>query len=121
MPNTIYGKAFHLFRLLVAKHPFVDGNTRTALNTVVMFYFLNGCRFSYDEEIENILKRFAPDEAEVERRVVVDYFCSHVEQIALDDAVDEWRGDLLAYGIWRPTCLRNREIVRGTTGPERLT
>ena len=101
VPDTIHGKAFHLFRLLVANHPFVDGNKRTALNTIAMFYFLNGYRFSYDEGIMDILKRISSDEAEVERQVVLDYLRSHVEQIALEDAVDEWRDDLLAYGVER--------------------
>lgn len=38
-PETIHEKAFHLLRLLVANHPFVDANKRTALNTTVVFYF----------------------------------------------------------------------------------
>lgn len=101
VPDTIHGKAFHVLRLLAANHPFVDGNKRTALNTVAVFYFLNGFRFSYDEEIEDILKGIASDEAEVERKEVLEYFRSHVEKIALEDAVDEWRDDLLAYGVER--------------------
>ena len=101
VPNTIHGKAFHLLRLLVADHPFVDGNKRTALNTVVAFYFLNGHRFSYDEGIRDVLKRLASDEADVERQAVLEYFRNHVEQIELEDAVDEWRDDLLAYGVER--------------------
>jgi death-on-curing protein len=101
VPNTIHGNAFHLLRLLVANHPFVDGNKRTALNTVAVFYFLNGFRFSYDEEIEDTLQGIASDEAEVERKGVLDYFRRHVEQIVLEDAVDEWRDDLLAYGVER--------------------
>ena len=101
VPNTIHGKAFHLLRLLIANHPFVDGNKRTALNTVVVFYFLNGYRLSYDDDIENLLIRISSNEAEIERQVVLDYFRSNVEQIALDDAVEEWRDDLLAYGVQR--------------------
>jgi death-on-curing protein len=45
VPETIYEKAFHLLRLLVANHPFVDANKRAALNTAVVFYFLNEYRF----------------------------------------------------------------------------
>ena len=37
VPETIHGKAVHLMRLLVVEHPFVDGNKRTALRTVVFF------------------------------------------------------------------------------------
>ena len=44
-PETIHEKAFHLLRLLVANHPFVDANKRPALNTTTVFYFLNGYRF----------------------------------------------------------------------------
>ena len=99
LPNTIHGKAFHLLRLFVANHPFVDGNKRTALNTVAVFYFLNGYRFSYDDGIRDILKRLASDEAGVERDVVLEHLRRHVEQIALEDAVDEWREELLAFGV----------------------
>nr|WP_248299520.1 Fic family protein [Halorhabdus amylolytica] len=37
VPETIHEKAFHLLRLLVANHPFVDGNKRTSLNVTVVF------------------------------------------------------------------------------------
>ena len=59
-------KAFHLLRLLVANHPFVDANKRTALNAAVVFYFLNGYRFEYDDEIRSLLKQFGTDEASVD-------------------------------------------------------
>ena len=55
VPETIHEKSFHLLRLLVANHPFVDGNKRTALNTVAMFYLFNGYRFEYDDVIREIL------------------------------------------------------------------
>lgn len=59
-PETIHAKAAHLMRLLVVDHPFVDGNKRTALNTVVVYYDLNGYEFRYnDGEIRDILKQFA--------------------------------------------------------------
>jgi death-on-curing protein len=40
-PRSLHEKAVHLMRLLVADHPFVDGNKRTALRTVVVFYRRN--------------------------------------------------------------------------------
>jgi death-on-curing protein len=80
-PETIHEKAFHLLRLLVANHPFVDANKRTALNTVVVFDFLNGYRFEYDDEIRSILERFGTDEATVDEVGVVDYLRSHTEEI----------------------------------------
>ena len=54
-PETIHKKAFHLLRLLVANHPFVDANKRTALNAAVVFYFFNGYRFEYDDEIRSLV------------------------------------------------------------------
>jgi death on curing protein len=98
-PETIHESAFHLLRLLVANHPFVEANKRTALNTVVVFYFLNGYRFEYDDEIRSILKRFGTDERTVERSAVVDYLRSHTEEIDLVGEIEAWREDLIAYGI----------------------
>ena len=74
VPETIHTKAVHLMRLLVAEHPFVDGNKRTALRTVVVFYMLNGCTFDYGNEIRALLHRFATDEAAVDTETAVIYF-----------------------------------------------
>lgn len=79
-PATIHGKAAHLMRLLVADHPFVDGNKRTALNTVVAFYDINGYDFAYeDEPIRDILRRFAVDADAVEMDAVIAYFQTHAQ------------------------------------------
>ncbi|MFC6992427.1 type II toxin-antitoxin system death-on-curing family toxin [Haladaptatus sp. GCM10025707] len=98
-PETIHKKAFHLLRLLVANHPFVDANKRTALNTVVVFYFLNGYRLEYNDEIRNILKQFGTDEATVDEAEVVDYLRSHTKEIDLAGEIEEWRADLIRYGL----------------------
>ncbi|APX96597.1 type II toxin-antitoxin system death-on-curing family toxin [Natronorubrum daqingense] len=74
VPQTLHEKAVHLMRLLVADHPFVDGNKRTALRTVVVFYMLNGYTFEYGDEIRALLHRFATDEAEVDIETAVIYF-----------------------------------------------
>ena len=74
VPETIHGKAVHLMRLLVAEHPFVDGNKRTALRTVVVFYMLNGYTFDYGDEIRALLRRFATDEAAVDADTAIIYF-----------------------------------------------
>jgi death-on-curing protein len=74
VPATIHEKAVHLMRLLVADHPFVDGNKRTALRTVVVFYMLNGYVFEYGDEIRTLLRRFAVNEAEVDVETAVVYF-----------------------------------------------
>ncbi len=74
VPETIHEKAVHLMRLLVAEHPFVDGNKRTALRTVVVFYMMNGYTFDYGDEIRALLHRFATDEAAVDTDTAVIYF-----------------------------------------------
>lgn len=74
VPETIHSKAVHLMRLLVAEHPFVDGNKRTALRTVVVFYLINGYTFDYGDEIRALLHRFATDEAAVDTDTAVIYF-----------------------------------------------
>lgn len=74
VPETIHQKAVHLMRLLVVDHPFVDGNKRTALRTVVVFYMLNGYTFDYGDEIRALLHRFATDEAAVDTDTAVIYF-----------------------------------------------
>ena len=61
-------------RLLVADHPFVDGNKRTALRTVVVFYMMNGYAFDYGDEIRTLLRRFGTDEASVDIETAVIYF-----------------------------------------------
>jgi len=98
-PKSIHEKAYHLLRLLVANHPFVDANKRTALNTVVVFYFLNGYRFAYDEEIRTMLKQFGTDERTVDESAVVKYLRTHTEELDLAGEIDRWREDLLQYGI----------------------
>jgi death-on-curing protein len=103
VPDTIHEKAFHLLRLLVANHPFVDGNKRTALNTVVVFYVLNGYRFEYDAEIRAILKEFGTDETAVDEADVIDYLETHAEPIDLRAELSTWREELLEYGLDRLT------------------
>lgn len=98
-PETIHEKACHLLRLLVANHPFVDANKRTALNTTVVFYFLNGYRFEYDTEIRPILKQFGTDETSVDETETVEYLRTHTEDIDLAGEIEAWREDLIQYGF----------------------
>jgi death-on-curing protein len=74
VPQSVHEKAVHLMRLLVADHPFVDGNKRTALRTVVVFYMLNGYTFEYGDEVRALLKRFAIAQADVDIETAVVYF-----------------------------------------------
>jgi death-on-curing protein len=83
-PSTVHRKAAHLMRLLVANHPFVDGNKRTALATVVVFYGLNGYDFDYDDEVRTILKSFGMDERAVDIDDVVAYLRSHTDRESRD-------------------------------------
>jgi death-on-curing protein len=99
VPETINQKAFHLLRLLVANHPFVDGNKRTALNTTYTFYLLNGYRFEYDDEIRAILKQFGTDERSVDEDHVLDYLRTHTTEVDLNGVIAQWRGDLVEYGL----------------------
>lgn len=79
-PETIHTKAAHLMRLLVAEHPFVDGNKRTALNTVATFYDLNGYEFAYeDEAIRDLLNGFATDADGVDMDAVITYCRNHAQ------------------------------------------
>ena len=71
--ETIHGKAAHLLRLLVAEHPFIDGNKRTALASVATFYAMDGYAFEYDDHVRTILKRFGTDESTVEMEEVIEY------------------------------------------------
>ncbi|WP_254822382.1 type II toxin-antitoxin system death-on-curing family toxin [Haloglomus halophilum] len=98
-PETIHEKAFHLLRLLVANHPFVDANKRTALNTTVVFYFLNGYRFEYDAGVRSLLKQFGVDQAEVDESETLAYLQSHTAEIDLPGEIEAWRGDLVQYGL----------------------
>lgn len=98
-PETIHEKAFHLLRLLVANHPFVDGNKRTALNTTVVFYLLNGYRFEYDGEIREILKQFGTDETTVDEDDVLEYLRTNTTDVDLNEVIAEWRDDLVQYGL----------------------
>lgn len=99
VPETIHEKAFHLLRLLVINHPFVDGNKRTALNTTTVFYLLNGRRFEYDDTIREILVNFGTDETAVDEDDVIEYLRTHTTEVDLNEVVERWRGDLVEYGL----------------------
>ena len=98
-PDTIREKAYYLLRLLVANHPFVDANKRTALNVTVVFYFLNGYRFEYDDEVRTILKGFGTDEAAVDEEDITEYLRSHTAELNLAGEIEGWRDELVRYGL----------------------
>ena len=77
VPESLHEKAFQLLRLIVVNHPFVDGNKRTALMSVRVFYALNGLEFAYDRQVKESLKTLATDETTVEKEVVLSYLREH--------------------------------------------
>jgi len=83
-PESIHEKAYQILRLLAANHPFVDGNKRTALMSVRIFYALNQLDFEYDRSIKDVLKELATDEATVEKDSVIDYLQKNTEPLALE-------------------------------------
>jgi len=96
---TLPEKAAALAFGIVNNHPFVDGNKRTALNTTTVFYLLNGRRFEYDGEIREILKQFGINEAAVGEDRVLEYLRVRTTRVDLNDVVEQWRGDFIAYGL----------------------
>lgn len=81
VPESIHEKAAHLMRLIAGGHPFVDGNKRTALDSVEVFYQLNGYHFDYEDEVEDILTDFAQAASEVDIDTVVSYLDAHTTKI----------------------------------------
>jgi len=92
-PETMHETAAQLLRLLVANHPFVDGNKRTALASTVTFYALNGYALDYDRELKEFLKRLAQDERAVELSTLREYLDSHTKPLP-----DEYRA---TYRLWQ--------------------
>jgi death-on-curing protein len=90
--GSLHEQVFHLVRLLVANHPFVDGNKRTALMSARVFYALNGVKFDYDRSIKETLKELATDEQSVSEGDVVESFRQQTEPLA-----DEYR---LTIELW---------------------
>lgn len=63
---TLYEKAAALVRGIVADHPFVDSNKRTAMLCGLVFLELNGLRFKAEQgEIEDFAVRIATDHLDV--------------------------------------------------------
>lgn len=92
VPESIHEKAFQLLRLIAANHPFVDGNKRTALMSVRIFYALNGLKFDYGREIKDVLKRLATDEADVDAEKIRTYLCENTHSLEpeYDATVQLW-------------------------------
>jgi death-on-curing protein len=62
---------------------------------------LNGYRFDYDDEIREVLKQFGTDETSVDEDDVLEYLQNRTIEIDLSEVVEQWRGDLVEYGLDR--------------------
>jgi death-on-curing protein len=121
-PSTVHETATHLMRLLVAEHPFVDGNKRTGLNAAAVLYDLNGYDFAYDDEtVRSMLKAFGTDLDAVDVTDCV-HRCRHWAT-AVDDT---WSDDPDAATVTGRTDERDgsnrgqlREQARSVDGAER--
>jgi death-on-curing protein len=88
-PDSLRDAAFQLLRLLVANHPFVDGNKRTALATTVAVYALHDRRLEYDRELKSTLKRLGTDETAVDGEGVAAYLAARATpDVAAPTAAD---------------------------------
>jgi death-on-curing protein len=67
--------------------------------TPALFYLLNGYRFDYDDEIRKILTKFGTDEKAVDEDDALEYLRAHTTEVDLNEVVEEWRGDLVEYGL----------------------
>lgn len=61
------------------RHVYTDGNKRTALESVELFYDLNGYSFEYGHEVEDILQSFATNADTVNIDAVELYLDNHTE------------------------------------------
>lgn len=64
--TTLYEKAAALIRSIIADHPFVDGNKRTAMLTGLTFLRENGLQFIAQQgEIEDFAVKIATDHLDI--------------------------------------------------------
>lgn len=77
---TLAGKAAAFFQTLVQRHPFVDGNKRTAVRTVYTFLELNGRRVTagIDKTVE-LARNVAAGNYEIDE--LTDWFDEYTEPV----------------------------------------
>jgi death-on-curing protein len=97
--ETIHEKSFQPLRLLVANHPFVDGNKRTALGTAVVFYRLNGYELRYAEELESMVRLIALREDMVRPKPATEYLETRAHPVenefeAIEHLFESYSADL---------------------------
>lgn len=77
--NDLFGMAATYISCLTMRHPFIDGNKRTALASALVFLSLNGYDLeeSYDEELADIVLDF------VTRKISKDELASKLQNLAV--------------------------------------
>lgn len=78
--HDLFGMAASYIACLTMRHPFVDGNKRTALASALTFLYLNGYSIeeSYDEELADLVLDFVMKKKSKEN--VAEHFRSSVIQ-----------------------------------------
>lgn len=78
---TLAGKAAAFFQTLIQRHPFVDGNKRTAVRTVYAFLRVNGrALVATQDEIVELARDVAAGNYEIDE--LTDWFDEHTEPAA---------------------------------------
>lgn len=95
VPNTVHEKAFHLMRLLASNHWFVDGNKRTALNTTIVFYAMNGYRLGYGEDVRSMLKLFSVREDLLNESATINYLNERTRELQHTELVEVFENKTL--------------------------
>ncbi|MEX2410063.1 MAG: type II toxin-antitoxin system death-on-curing family toxin [Candidatus Paceibacterota bacterium] len=72
--HNLFGMAASFILCLTMRHPFVDGNKRTALASALTFLYLNGYTIeeSYDEELADLVLDFITKK--ISKEAVAEYF-----------------------------------------------
>lgn len=81
--HDLFGMAASYIACLTMRHPFVDGNKRTALASALTFLYLNGyeVKESYDEELADLVLNFVTKK--ISQEEVADHLQSHTVQQSL--------------------------------------
>lgn len=74
--STLEAQAARLGYGLIKDHPFLDGNKRIGVHTMLVFLAVNGVRLVYTQaELSEIVLRVAA--SETDDRGLLDWICSH--------------------------------------------
>lgn len=79
--QDLFGMAASYISCLAMRHPFVDGNKRTALASALTFLYLNGYTIeeSYDEELAELVLNFLTKK--IQKETIAEYFKNKSERL----------------------------------------